>query len=286
MANLTFIEKQRFESLFDMSGGYVLDFTNRSFQQFVFDSIQIDVYKKYQNLSKARMLRAIMQESSNETVGKLLLLLLEYMQFTGKINDDNRKEFNECAKIGNRLIGKYRTDKVKKSSTDIEKRNKKINYGELEKGLYELSKLDDAPQKRGYAFEKYLYNLFNEFDLKPRESFKIIGEQIDGSFEMDNEIYLLEAKWTNTQQIKDDLVVFNEKVSSKSTFTRGLFISFSGYSENAVKTFVYGRKSSIILMTVSELAISFERGINFKSLLKKKIRALAEEGEVLKNVLS
>ena len=36
---------------------------------------------------------------------------------------------------------------------------------------------------------------------------------------------------------KGDLVIFNEKVSSKSGFTRGLFISFSGYSDEALATF-------------------------------------------------
>jgi hypothetical protein len=53
--------------------------------------------------------------------------------------------------------------------------------------------------------------------------------------------YLLEARWTSKPIDKGQLVVFNEKVSSKSGFTRGLFISFSNYSEEALASFATGR---------------------------------------------
>ena len=39
--------------------------------------------------------------------------------------------------------------------------------------------------------------------------------------------------------------MFDEKVSSKSGFTRGLFISFAGYSNDAVETLCNGRKVNI-----------------------------------------
>lgn len=44
----------------------------------------------------------------------------------------------------------------------------------------ELTKL--AAQQRGFAFEKFLSNLFHHHDLAPRGSFRLVGEQIDGSF--------------------------------------------------------------------------------------------------------
>jgi hypothetical protein len=121
--------------------------------------------------------------------------------------------------------------------------------------------------------------------LKPRGSFKIIGEQIDGSFELKNEIYLLEARWTSKPIDKGQLVVFNEKVSSKSGFTRGLFISFSNFSGEALASFATGRTVNIILMTVQELAIIFSRKMNLEITLWNKVRALAEQGEFFKSVL-
>ncbi|MFW6311612.1 MAG: restriction endonuclease [Nanoarchaeota archaeon] len=141
------------------------------------------------------------------------------------------------------------------------------------------------PQKRGFKFEDFLHKLFLENNMDPRGSFKIIGEQIDGSFMFQNEVYLLEAKWTKKPVDKSALVNFNSKVLSKSGFTRGLFISYSGYCNEALNTFSNGRNVKIILMTVRELAISFEREINFKDTLYKKIRALAEEGEYYMDIM-
>ena len=42
MANIDFVEKEYFEQLFGMCSGYVLDFSNRSFQEFVYSIMKID----------------------------------------------------------------------------------------------------------------------------------------------------------------------------------------------------------------------------------------------------
>lgn len=128
--------------------------------------------------------------------------------------------------------------------------------------------------------------MFDIYGLEPRGSFKIVGEQIDGSFVLYNEVYLLEAKWTNKKIDKGHLVIFNEKVSSKSGFTRGLFISFSGFSDEALATFANGRTVNIVLMTVQELAIALSRKIDLTSVLSAKVRALAEEGDFNKSIFS
>lgn len=91
---------------------------------------------------------------------------------------------------------------------------------------------------------------------------------------------------TNKKIDKADLVVFNEKVSSKSGFTRGLFISFSGFSDEALTTFANGRSVRIVLMTVQELAIALSRKLDFTKVLSAKVRALAEEGDYNKSILS
>lgn len=44
MSDLIFQEKMKFEKLFEMSSGYVLDFTDRTFQEFVFDAIGLNFY--------------------------------------------------------------------------------------------------------------------------------------------------------------------------------------------------------------------------------------------------
>ena len=50
------------------------------------------------------------------------------------------------------------------------------------------------PVLRGYAFEKFLTRVFNSFGMEAREGFRITGEQIDGSFVLNHNVYLVEAK--------------------------------------------------------------------------------------------
>ena len=283
MAQMTYIEKDYFERLFDMETGYVLDFTNYTYQRFVADTINIDVYKKYHNLSKAKILRAIMDDCDNVTVGKLLLGLMQYMQARELVTDEKKEIFQKCTEIGYRLIGK----KVSAKTVDTVPESQKIEF-DFKKYLNELKDLadyHDNPQARGYQFERYLNRLFKDCALEPRESFRIKGEQIDGSFVLRNDIYLLEdLELKPNETEKSDLVVFNEKVSSKSGFTRGLFISFAGYSSDAVETFCNGREVKIVLMTVQELAVALTREMDISTVIWNKVRALAEEGNYNKLV--
>jgi len=286
MANLDFIEKDLINSLLN-SGGYVLNFTNKTFQSFVYEKIQVDVYTKYDSLSKGKMLYAILNDFDDITVGKLLLEFLRYMQYNEMITEENRNKFTKCAEIGNRLIGKTVHIKTPSSKNTSEPSpiTSVIDFGKYLKELQELANKSDTPQERGFAFEKYLKSLFDAFSLQPRESFRTTGEQIDGSFMLRDECYLLEAKWTSKPIDKGQLVIFNEKVSSRSGFTRGLFISFSNFSDEAIKSFANGRIIKIILMTVQELAIVLSKQQNLETVLLQKVRALAEEGNYNKNVM-
>ena len=44
MANLTRFEKLNFEKLFGMGSGYVLDFSNRTFEEFIADSVGRNIF--------------------------------------------------------------------------------------------------------------------------------------------------------------------------------------------------------------------------------------------------
>ena len=77
MANLKYTTTQSLEELFGMESGYVLEFSNNSFQRFVKGNIGIDIYqdKGYQDsCSKANKLRQIFESESNYKVSKLIKL--------------------------------------------------------------------------------------------------------------------------------------------------------------------------------------------------------------------
>ena len=75
MSDLTVVEKRKLEKAFDMSTGYVLNFSDSTFADFMHDSVGIDIYDSkydYRTGSKASRMRAFWNEDSNYTVGKLL----------------------------------------------------------------------------------------------------------------------------------------------------------------------------------------------------------------------
>ncbi|UCH98245.1 MAG: leucine-rich repeat domain-containing protein [Candidatus Aminicenantes bacterium] len=140
-----------------------------------------------------------------------------------------------------------------------------------------LSKLE--PQKRGFEFEKFLNRLFELYDLNPRNSFKNTGEQIDGSFQMDNDTFLVEAKWQKNKIGQDDLLVFDGKISRKAKWTRGLFISISGFSDDGQIAFSKGQSTSIIGMDSSDLEYILDRKLTLPEAISLKLRHTAETND-------
>ena len=75
MSDLSFTEKMRLERLFAMGNGYVLNFSNKTFAEFIYGSKGANVYDaKYSGGgdSKANRLRTFWDVEPNHVVGKLL----------------------------------------------------------------------------------------------------------------------------------------------------------------------------------------------------------------------
>ena len=76
MSDLTAVEKMKLEKALKMADGFVMNFTNRSFAEFViFGSTELDIYNPkydYASGSEANRLRAFWKLESNYAVGNLL----------------------------------------------------------------------------------------------------------------------------------------------------------------------------------------------------------------------
>ncbi len=131
-------------------------------------------------------------------------------------------------------------------------------------------------QERGYAFEGFLSELFALYKLVPRGAFRLVGEQIDGSFHLKNEFYLLEAKWQDPRVGVAELLTFNGKVEGKAQWSRGLFVSYSGFSEDGLHAFAQGRRTSIICMDGLDLSHVLSGRIDFVEVIERKARRAAE----------
>lgn len=132
MSDLSSIERLKFEALFDMETGYVLDFSNNTFSAFTLENIGLDIFDEkydYRSGSKANRLRKFWQEETNDVVGKLLLALLEYWLAKKQINGDeissrDQTLYDECQKIANRLK-QGSTEKIQEFHSSAPASNKK-----------------------------------------------------------------------------------------------------------------------------------------------------------------
>jgi hypothetical protein len=273
MSDLTFTEKQKFEQIFGMASGYVLNFTNRTFEEFIQESTGRNIFdSRYAAAtgSKAHRLRMFWQKEDNKLVGKLLGEMLDYLGETS-----SRTEM--CRLIVARLLG----HQIHQPQQD-----QAVSQIALPKGLAILKEEFDRlaaekdRNKAGSAFEGFLNRLFEIFQFRPRQPYRIVGEQIDGAFELDGHNYLVEAKWVNHPLPEADLLVFRGKIEGKSTFTRGVFVALNGISLQARMAITQGKAPSFFVIDGHDIVMILSEAISLPDLLRRRVRLLAEEGRV------
>ncbi|WP_433032790.1 restriction endonuclease [Actinomycetospora sp. CA-053990] len=152
---------------------------------------------------------------------------------------------------------------------------------ELRAQFYSLHSGSNTPQERGLILESLLRDLFELFDLDPRRSFKLNGEQIDGAFTYEGTDYLVEARWTKDKIQPKHIRDFSGKVHEKLDNTLGVFISINGFTENAeTMNLGSGGRPNVILITGADLNAVLEGRIDLVQLLLRKRRHAAHTGEI------
>jgi hypothetical protein len=147
-----------------------------------------------------------------------------------------------------------------------------------------LDLADLSPQQRGYAFERFLNSLFAAHGLSPRAPFRLTGEQIDGSFDLGHDPYLLEAKWQKQASGQSELLIFHGKVEGKAAWSRGLFISYLGFTSDGLEAFERGRSTRIIGMDNLDLWYIVDGKISLQEAIRRKARRAAETNEFFVSV--
>jgi hypothetical protein len=274
MANIKAIDMLFLDDLFEMHDGYVLNFSNRSMAQFFADELDIDIYDRAyakDETSKGRRLKHFLQNADRRTVIRALHTLCEYRNAVRPKLSDN--DSARLSKFFARLEGSQPINTpTPKASPKPGADNARV--AQLGHDLIALTQL--APQSRGYAFESFLKNLFDAFGLEARDAFRNRGEQIDGSFQLTNDTYLLEARWQGARTGAADLHAFHGKVEAKAAWSRGLFISQSGFTEDGLHAF--GRGKRVVCMDGLDLHDALRRGLALDNVLTLKVRRAAETG--------
>ena len=284
MPNIRTLDMQLVDDLFEMGGGYVLDFSDRTMASFFAEELNVDIYDPaYQEngTSKAKRLRCYLNKVDLATSIKTLQSLWVYRE--SKRQDGGRKEWVHNAEsrflaLLNKMQGKPAQEPQRSEIPTPAFDQAKILV--LKQQLIDLTALE--PQARGYAFEVWLIDAFNAFGMAAREPFRIRGEQIDGSFQLQGETYLVEAKWHAAQTGAADLHAFHGKLEQKATWARGLFISNSGFTPDGLVAF--GRGKRVICMDGLDLFDALNRGLPLDQVLTRKARRAAETGQPFERV--
>lgn len=284
MPNIRSIDMLFLDELFEMRGGYVLNFSDKTMSRFFAEELNVDIddssYAE-NGRSKGKRLRCYLQKVDTPTVVRTLKALWEYreaIRMQAKKAELVENAEGRLLSILNRLEGKPDAEQPSKQPPKpafdrprlLALRNDLLGFTQL------------TAQKRGYAFEALLRDLFNIFGLEAREPFRLKGEQIDGSFLLQGETYLVEAKWQDAQTGVADLHTFHGKVEQKASWTRGLFVSNSGFTEDGLAAF--GRGKKVICMDGFDLYETLSRELPLNHVLERKVRRAAETGKPFERV--
>src|SRR5579863_9046884 len=177
MSNLSNLEKRKFEKLLGMSSGYVLDFSNRTFTEFITDSTGLNIYDArydYGSGSKANRLRKFWQVEKDGVVAKLMEDILDSAFPVGvrKSASDTALE-GECRQILARLSKNGRVaappDHSSQHPQQASQQQISLTLAQLKEQFCQLTAATDR-NKAGLALEGLLNRLFALFGLQPRRS--------------------------------------------------------------------------------------------------------------------
>lgn len=288
MSNFKSLQMQFLDDLLWMGGGYVLNFSDRTFAEFFREELKIDIDDpkwSVQGGSKGKRMRYFLQTAPHQIVVQTIEALWEHreaaLEKDGKsepIKDVHRKMIALMQAVG----GSWKHAAVGEPSTSSAA---PVVPPSVLAGLMSqytsLMGMTDA-QRRGYAFEPFLKDLFNAYGMQARDPFRNRGEQIDGSFQLDGSTYLLEAKWQNAFADVAGLRAFHGKVEEKAAWGRGLFISYSGFSEDGL--FAFGRGKKIICMDGRDIYDALTNAIPLDRVISEKARQAASNGVIFRRV--
>lgn len=273
MSDVRSLDIRLLDEAFGMQSGYVLDFSDRTMGRFFLEELNIDIDDdkwRREGTSKAKRLRFFLKSVDNATAARTIHALLDYKKlFCAR--DDQSSVTLEGRVLD--LIGKLSNEPEQKRNSPQAASNSGI-IKQLRTDLIAVSSLE--PQARGYAFERFLKKAFDLYGMLAKDRFRLKGEEIDGSFVLDHDTYLFEAKWKSGLTGVDDLLVFDGKLGSRAAWARGLFVSYTGFTNGGLEAF--GRARRTICMTGQDFDEALSRELPLDYVIREKARKAVETG--------
>lgn len=200
------------------------------------------------------------------------------------LNDAKKKIFAlREAKEKNIDAARKRVAREKEKVAAREERHNSLD--EISKDFHSIAIGCEAPQKRGFIFEKFLGKMMRFCNFKVTGAFKLKGTQIDGTIKYDGENYVIEAKWHNCQLSDEPLMAFCHK-QEINMHGRGIFISINGFTEGALMMLERSCVKNTVLMDGEDIILILNEMITFPELLDKKIHAAQTRGRFYINAIT
>ena len=297
MANLTYVNKLQLEKLFRMGSGYVLNFSDNTFQQFVFDSVGLDVYAPgmaERGTSKAKRLRYFWKVQPNHIVSRLLLALCDYYRVTESQPDQSL--LSQCREIAERLdsgqsvspshtsIPPYPSptspDALASTPNSPSATSIAAKSEALLRKFDDMARCSDAHQ-RGYLLEDLLFLTFQLHQIDVVRSFKRNNgsEQIDAAFRLEGWHYLVECRWREKLADTRQVDGLRGQVQRSGKQTMGLFLAINGWSSHVPGNLKQNPDKSVLLMDGYDLRVALVGRIGLRELLLAKLTHFNIEGE-------
>jgi hypothetical protein len=208
----------------------------------------------YPKPSKRKIIGGVLGQLDRRGLLGGLIRILDATIAYGKVSPE--VEIREAVAHLEDLRRRIQTREIGVRETNGASAETKVSEGERQRGetldnlRQRFLELLQEPnhQKRGYLFQDFLSDLFELNSLRPRKSFTVVGEQIDGAFELDGHHFLVEARWRKDPANASDTYVLKGKVDGRpGAITLGLFVSLNGFAPDTVEALARGKELNVIL---------------------------------------
>jgi len=236
--------------------------------------------EKGEKLSKRELMDSLYSELRNYEYNKRLeisrnfvRLLVEHSNFV-PLSEGHRIDIAEtCALKLKQIIEEQRkqtehNQHIKRRAEEVKKLDYDSELSKIREQFLDAEKL--TPQKKGYELEKIFSQLMRISGTPVEDSFKIIGEQIDGAIKYDGNYYLVELKWTTNPSAHQEVSSLYVKVEGKMG-ARGLFISMNGYSKEIVESLPKGKEIKVLFFDGTHIANVIFGNYTFQELMEHAI---------------
>lgn len=129
-----------------------------------------------------------------------------------------------------------------------------------------------SPQKRGRQLEGIVYEILDSEKLDPERNLIRPGEEVDLSFTLADDHFLVECKWLNEPVGTQTVKLFMNKVREKAEGTFGVFLSMSGYVDDIDAKAITSQRLNAVGLGPSHLMLVLQEKSTWAQLVRDAVK--------------